>query len=53
MGYSIRVTMLRWLGGVPVARERDVQASSKEGWWGEPVSELTRSSSPQSPVSER
>ena len=40
MGYSIRVTMLRWLGGVPVARDRDVRASTKENWWGEPVAEL-------------
>ena len=37
MGFSIRNTMLRWLGGVSLARERDVKASQKEGWWGEPV----------------
>ena len=40
MGFSIRNTVLRWLGGVDVARERDAKAAEKEGWWGEPVAQV-------------
>lgn len=40
MAFSIRNTMLRWLGGVSLARERDMKASQKEGWWGEPVAQV-------------
>jgi hypothetical protein len=40
MGFSIRNTMLRWLGGVSLARERDIKAAQKEGWWGEPVAQV-------------
>ena len=41
MGFSIRNTVLRWLGGVAVARERDTRAAEKEGWWGEPVAQVS------------
>ena len=41
MGYSIRTTIVQWLGGVNVTRERDVKASHKEGWWGEPAVEIS------------
>jgi hypothetical protein len=44
MGFSIRTTLVRWLGGVDVARERDSKASEKEGWWGDPVPQVTRES---------
>jgi hypothetical protein len=37
MAFSIRTTLVRWLGGVDVAKERDTKAAQKEGWWGEPV----------------
>jgi hypothetical protein len=40
MGFSIRTTVLRWLGGVDIARERDSKASQKDGWWGEPVPQV-------------
>ena len=40
MGFSIRNTVLRWLGGIDVARERDAKAAEKEGWWGEPVAQV-------------
>lgn len=40
MAFSIRNTVLRWLGGVDVARERDAKAAEKEGWWGEPVAQV-------------
>jgi hypothetical protein len=41
MGFSIRNAVLRWLGGVDVARERDAKAAEKEGWWGEPVVQVS------------
>jgi hypothetical protein len=41
MGFSIRITVLRWLGGVDVARERDTKAAEKEGWWGENVPQVS------------
>jgi hypothetical protein len=41
MGYSIRTTIVQWLGGVNVSRERDNKASQKEGWWGEPAAEIS------------
>jgi hypothetical protein len=40
MGFSIRTTFIRWLGGVDVAKERDAKASEKEGWWGDPVAQV-------------
>jgi hypothetical protein len=40
MGFSIRTTLVRWLGGVDVAKERDTRAAKKEGWWGEPVPQV-------------
>jgi len=40
MGFSIRTTLVRWLGGVDVAREKDAKAAEKEGWWGEPVAQV-------------
>ncbi len=40
MGFSIRTTVIRWLGGVDVARERDSAASRKDGWWGEPIAQV-------------
>jgi hypothetical protein len=43
MGFSIRNTLLRWLGGVDVARERDAKAAEKEGWWGEPAAQVSAS----------
>ena len=42
MGFSIRTTVLRWLGGVDVARERDTRAAEKEGWWGDPVPQVSQ-----------
>ena len=40
MAFSIRTTVIRWLGGVDVARERDAKAAQKEDWWGEPVAQV-------------
>ena len=52
MGFSIRNTVLRWLGGVDVARERDSRAAEQEGWWGEPVAQVSPEVA-QPPKSER
>jgi hypothetical protein len=41
MGYSIRTTLVQWLGGVNVTREKDTKASEKDGWWGETIPEVT------------
>ena len=41
MGFSIRNTVLRWLGGVSVARDKDFKAAEKENWWGEPVAQVS------------
>jgi hypothetical protein len=35
MGFSIRTTIVQWLGGVDVAQDKDAKASQKEGWWGD------------------
>lgn len=37
MGFSMRVAVIGWLGGVAVADERDLRSSAKEKWWGETV----------------
>ena len=52
MGFSLRNTILRWLGGVDVARERDTKAAEKEGWWGEPVAQVSPELA-QAPKSDR
>ncbi|HWC02113.1 MAG TPA: hypothetical protein VHF87_05030 [Methylomirabilota bacterium] len=41
MGFSIRNAVLRWFGGVDVARERDAKAAEKDGWWGDPVAQVS------------
>lgn len=41
MGFSIRTTLVRWLGGVDVVKERDTKASEKEGWWGDSVLQVS------------
>ncbi len=40
MAFSIRNSLIRWLGGVSVARERDIRAAQREAWWGEPVPQV-------------
>lgn len=37
MGFSMRTSLIHWLGGVPVANEREVRAAEHEKWWGEGV----------------
>lgn len=43
MAFSIRTSLIRWLGGVDVSRDRDVKAAAKEGWWGETVPQVPTS----------
>ena len=52
MGFSIRNTVIRWLGGVDVAKERDVKAAENENWWGEPVAQVPPEMA-QTPKSDR
>ena len=40
MGFSIRTTIVQWLGGVDVAQDKDAKASQKEGWWGDPIPQV-------------
>jgi len=37
MGFSLRSTIIRWLGGVTIVDERDLRASEQEKWWGQAV----------------
>ena len=34
MGFSIRSSLIEWLGGVPIVDEYDLRASEREKWWG-------------------
>jgi hypothetical protein len=52
MGFSIRNTVLRWLGGVDVAKPRDSAAAQKDGWWGDPVAQVSPELA-QAPKSDR
>lgn len=35
MGFSIRNSLIQWLGGVGITHPPEVEASKKDGWWGE------------------
>ena len=37
MGFSVRSTLIGWLGGLTVVDERDLRASQRDRWWGETV----------------
>lgn len=41
MVFSIRSSLIRWLGGMPVADEADLRAARREKWWGKDVPVLT------------
>ena len=47
MTFSMRTSVIRWLGGVPVADQRDVRASEREQWWGEGVPLLSPDAVPK------
>ncbi len=37
MGFSMRVAVIEWLGGVAVVDAHDLTAARREKWWGEGV----------------
>lgn len=37
LGFSLRASAIHWLGGVPIADERERAAARRDGWWGRPV----------------
>ncbi len=37
MWFSVRVALIRLLGGTPAVQPKEVTASQKDDWWGEPV----------------
>lgn len=37
MGFSMRASIIEWLGGVPIVDEQDLRAARRERWWGEDV----------------
>lgn len=37
LAYSVRTSLIQWLGGVPVASDRDRRAAEREQWWGQTV----------------
>ena len=41
MAFSIRTNIIQWLGGVDVAREQDKNISDKQGWWGDPIAQVS------------
>ena len=53
MSFSIRNTMIRWLGGVSVSREKENKDAQKDGWWGDPVTQIPQEMVQNQPVSER
>ena len=52
MAFSIRNAVIHWLGGVDVVKERDTKAAQKEGWWGDPVAQVSPELA-QAPKSDR
>jgi hypothetical protein len=45
LGFSLRATLVGWLGGVPKVTPEQARTASREGWWGEvvPVTTVARS----------
>lgn len=52
MAFSIRTNIIQWLGGVDVAREKDRQTAEKQGWWGDPIAQVSPELA-KPPVSDR
>jgi hypothetical protein len=40
MAFSMRSSVIRWLGGLPIVDDRDVRAAERERWWGPAVPNL-------------
>jgi len=37
MGFSMRSSMIDWLGGVTIVDQNDLRAAERERWWGSTV----------------
>jgi hypothetical protein len=37
MTFSMRASVIRWLGGVPVVDDKDIRAAERDRWWGPAV----------------
>jgi hypothetical protein len=37
MTFSVRTSLIHWLGGVTVVKENDLRASERDRWWGSEV----------------
>jgi hypothetical protein len=37
MGYSMRASVIDWLGGATITDENDLRASERQKWWGDDV----------------
>jgi len=40
MTFSMRSSIIRWLGGLPIVDRQDVKAAEQERWWGSAVPSL-------------
>lgn len=47
MGFSMRASIIEWLGGVPIVDDHDLRAGERERWWGEGVPLLPSDAVPQ------
>jgi hypothetical protein len=37
MAFSMRSSIIRWFGGVPVVSDKDLRAAERDRWWGPAV----------------
>jgi hypothetical protein len=37
MSFSVRTSLIHWLGGVTVVRENDLRSAERDRWWGDNV----------------
>ncbi len=47
MGFSMRASIIEWLGGVPIVDDHDLRAAERERWWGKGVPLLPPDAVPQ------
>ena len=37
MSFSVRTSLIHWLGGVTVVKQNDLRSAERDRWWGESV----------------
>ena len=37
MTFSVRTSLIHWLGGVTVVKEHDLRLAERDRWWGDTV----------------